>query len=175
MRRLDNAEGAVKDLHSILAEHLDTKKEGAEAADDKKEDKKDDTKDDKKDDKKEASEPFSPFPAAVLAELQVESLGKAMELSQSAKTAARKVEEAALECGTFASANSKLKEELKDSEAAEPLRQVPVILRRLQAAQKTSEAYVQATLTCEKDMRRREAGMGMLGGKGEGEMQHVIA
>jgi len=141
LRRLDHAEGAVKDLHAILAEHLETKGEAEPAA---------------------AAEPatstekLKPFPAAVLSELRVESLAKAMELAQSARSAARKVEDAAVECGSFAQANSKLKEELKDSDAAEVLRKVPLYLLRLQAAQQTSEAYVQATLACEKDMRRRE-------------------
>ena len=142
LRRLDHAEGAVKDLHAILAEHLETKGEAEPAA---------------------AAEPatstekLKPFPAAVLSELRVESFAKAMELAQSARSAARKVEDAAVECGSFAQANSKLKEELKDSDAAEVLRKVPLYLLRLQAAQQTSEAYVQATLACEKDMRRREA------------------
>jgi len=81
---------------------------------------------------------------------------KATELAESAKAAGRKVEDAALECGNFAAANAKLKEELKDSDAAEVLRKVPLYLLRLQAAQQTSEAYVQATVACEKDMRRRE-------------------
>ena len=160
LRRLDDAEGAVKDLHAILAEHLETKAEGGDASP-----------------AGEASpaasptaptapavvlvpglvEKFKPFPAALLSELRVESLMKATELAESAKAAGRKVEDAALECGNFAAANAKLKEELKDSDAAEVLRKVPLYLLRLQAAQQTSEAYVQATVACEKDMRRREA------------------
>ena len=155
----------MKDLHAILAEHLETKAEGGDAS---------------PAGAGEASpaasptaptapaapavvlvpglvEKFKPFPAALLSELRVESLMKATELAESAKAAGRKVEDAALECGNFAAANAKLKEELKDSDAAEVLRKVPLYLLRLQAAQQTSEAYVQATVACEKDMRRREA------------------
>ncbi|CAE7436898.1 unnamed protein product [Symbiodinium sp. CCMP2592] len=144
LRRLDHAEGAVKDLHAILAEHLEAKAEPGPAEPEPA--------------TSTTDEKFKPFPAAVLSgSLRVESLVKAMELAQSARSAARKVEDAAVECGTFAQANSKLKEELKDSaEAAEVLRKVPLYLLRLQAAQQTSEAYVQATLACEKNMRRRE-------------------
>ncbi|CAE7792670.1 unnamed protein product, partial [Symbiodinium sp. CCMP2456] len=162
LRRLDDAEGAVKDLHAILAEHLETKAEASAEASPA----------------PEASaspapapvapvapavvlvpglvEKFKPFSAAMLSELRVESLMKATELAQSARSAGRKVEDAALECGNFAAANAKLREELKDSDAAEVLRKVPLYLLRLQAAQQTSEAYVQATVACEKDMRRRE-------------------
>ena len=116
-RRLEEAEGTLKELHQILAEHLKEKIEMEPGEGDNGE----------KATKSEANpkaDALKFFSATELQSLRVESSEEAAMLVQRAKAAHRKAEAAALDCGGYASANVKLREELKEEKASECLKQV---------------------------------------------------